>query len=80
MNDFEKMSREISSGGKKSAFNSAVNSTEGKRIGKIVDGEALKRAMAEGDKETMSRILNQVMSTRDGQALVKRISESFGKK
>ncbi|MEF9971354.1 MAG: hypothetical protein RR731_03470 [Oscillospiraceae bacterium] len=56
-----------------------VNSSEGKRIGKMIDGNALKKAAATGDQETMSRILNQVLSTEDGRALVKKISESFGK-
>ena len=40
---------------------------------------ALKKAAMQGDQETLTKILAQVMSTQDGKALVKKISESFGK-
>ena len=44
-----------------------------------MDGNALKKAVAEGDKDTMNRILGQILSTEEGKALAKRISDSFGK-
>lgn len=80
MSDFEKMSKELLTGGKKGAVNSVVNSKEGKNISKMVDGKALKKAAMEGDQETLNRILGQVLSTEDGKAFVRKISESFGKK
>ena len=80
MDNFEKMSKELLTGGKKGAVDSVVNSKEGKNISKMVDGKELKKAAMEGDQETLSRILNQVMSTEDGKAFVKKVSESFGKK
>ena len=45
----------------------------------MIDGDALKKALAEGDSNTMQSILNQVLATDDGKALVKQISERFGK-
>ena len=80
MKEFEKMSRELLTGGKKGAVDSVVNSKEGKSISKMVDGNALKKAAMEGDQETLNRILAKVMSTEDGKAFVRKISESFGKK
>lgn len=79
MKDAEKLGKELFSGDKAGKAKEVINSEAGKRVGKMVDGKALKKALAEGDKDTMSRILNQVMSTDDGKALVKQISERFGK-
>ncbi len=79
MSDFTKMSKELLKGGKAGEINKVVNSPEGKKIGSMVDGNALKKAVAEGDKDTMNRILGQILSTEEGKALAKRISDSFGK-
>lgn len=80
MNSFEKMKGELLKGGNRRELDSVVNSAEGKKIGSMVDGNALKKAVAQGDTETMNRILGQVLATDEGKALAKRISESFGKK
>ncbi|NLH00967.1 MAG: DUF2461 domain-containing protein [Clostridiales bacterium] len=80
MNDFEKMRQELIKNGKADQLKNVVNSAEGQKIGKMVDGNALKKAIAEGDKDTVNRVLAQVLSTDEGKALAKKISESFGKK
>lgn len=80
MSDFEKMSKDLLKGGRQEGLNSVVNSSEGKKIGSMVDGNALKKAFAEGDKDTLNRIMNQVLSTEEGRTLAKKISESFGNK
>lgn len=80
MSELEKMSKELLSNGKAGAVENVVNSKEGKSIGKMIDGNALKKAAAEGDNETLNRILGQVLATDDGKALLKKINESFGKK
>lgn len=79
MKDAEKLEHELFSGNKAGKAKDIVNSKAGRNVGKMVDGNALKKALAEGDKDTMNRILNQVLSTEDGKALVKQISERFGK-
>lgn len=80
MNDFEKMQREMASSDNASKIEQFAKSPEASRIGKIVDGNALKKAAMTGDKETINRILQQVLSTEDGKALAKKIGENFGKK
>ena len=77
MNDFETVSKELLSKGKKDV-EELVNSPTGKQISEIVDGQELKKAISEGDQATMSRILNQVMSTDAGKELVKTVSNKFG--
>ncbi|MEA4896334.1 MAG: hypothetical protein VB064_13900 [Oscillospiraceae bacterium] len=80
MNNFEKMSKELLKGGKAGEISKVVNSSEGKKIGSMVDGNALKKAVAEGDNETVNRIMGQFLSTDEGKSLAKKISENFGKK
>lgn len=80
MKDFDKISKDLLKGGKTNELKNVVNSTEGQKIGKMVDGNALKKAISDGDNDTVNRIMNQVLSTDEGKALAKRISESFGKK
>ncbi len=80
MNNFDKMSKDILKGGKAGKLDNVINSDEGKKIGNMVDGNALKKAVATGDNDTINRILNQVLSTDEGKALAKKISENFGKK
>ena len=80
MKDFDKISKDLFKSGKGSDLKNVVNSSEGQKIGKMVDGNALKKAIADGDNDTVNRIMNQVLSTDEGKALAKKISESFGKK
>ena len=80
MSDIEKMGSELLKGGKAGAINKVVNSPEGKKIGSMVDGNALKKAVSEGDNDTINRIMGQFLSTEEGKSLAKKISESFGKK
>ncbi len=80
MSDFERMSKELFKSKKAGELNKVVNSAEGKKIGSMVDGNALKKAVAEGDNETVNRILGQFLSTDEGKSLVKKISENFGNK
>ena len=79
MSDFDKLSKDILKT-RQSELQSVVNSAEGKNIGKAVDGEALKKAVASGDAVTVNKIMSQFMQTGEGKALVDRINKSFGKK
>ena len=80
MSDFDKMSRELLKGGNADELKKVVNSAEGKKISGMVDGNALKKAVAEGDSGTINRILSQFLSTEEGKALAKKIGDGFGKK
>lgn len=80
MSDFEKLSKELLSGDNAKKVNKIVNSPEGKRIGKTVDGNALKKAAQSGDEKTISNILNSVLATDEGKKLLRRIKEDLGNK
>lgn len=79
MNPLEKLKNEALSGGRAKEIDRVVNSEQGKRIGKMVDGAALKNAVNSGDSATINQIVSQFLSTNEGKALVKQINESFGK-
>ena len=78
MTDFERMQKELSSSKNSADLKKFAQSPEAARIGKTVDGNALKKAAMTGDKETLGRILQQVLSTEDGKALAKMVGENFG--
>ncbi|MDR1131090.1 MAG: hypothetical protein LBL15_01570 [Oscillospiraceae bacterium] len=80
MGIFDKMSKELMSGGKAEELRKAANSAEVKKIAGMVDGAALKRAVEAGDNDTINRVLDRVLATEEGKSLAKKVSESFGKK
>lgn len=77
MKDFDKIQHDFMKSGKAKQFDSIVNSPEGKRLGKTIDGNALKKAASEGDSQTMNKILSQVLSTEDGKKFVQNISKKL---
>lgn len=80
MNDIEGVKKELMNSGRASELKQFVDSPEARNISRGIDGNALKKAVASGDKQAMSNILKQVLSTPDGQLLAKKIGETFGKK
>lgn len=78
MGNFENMSKELLKGEKGKELQKVVNSAEGQKISKMVDGNALKKAVEDGDKNTVNNIMSQFLSTDEGKALAKKISDKFG--
>lgn len=79
MNGFDKMQNELKNSNKSKAIENLAASAEAKRIGKMIDGDELKKAAAAGDKEKLTSILGKVMDTEDGKKLLKIIGENFKK-
>lgn len=80
MKDIESVKKELMASKKSAELAKFAKSPEAARISKAVDGAALKKAAMAGDQETLGNILKQVLSTPDGQALAKKIGETFGQK
>lgn len=80
MKDIEGMKKELMSSGKAAEIKKFAKSPEAARLSRSVDAGALKKAAASGDSEALGQILKQVLSTPDGQALAKKIGETFGQK
>lgn len=80
MGNFENISKELLKGGKGNEIQKIVNSPESQKISKMVDGNALKKAVSDGDNDTVNRIMSQFLSTDEGKALAKKIGDRFGNK
>ena len=52
----------------------AADCDEGRRLASQLDSAALERAVKSGDAQELRKILSQVLSTPDGQALARKIS------
>lgn len=75
MKDFSKYEQEIRKSPKAGKIMEAADSEEGKRLSRMLDSSELERAVSSGDTEAMKKILAQVLSTPDGQALAKKVKE-----
>ena len=80
MGNFENISKELLKGGKGNEIQKIVNSPESQKISKMVDGNALKKAVSDGDNDTVNRIMSKFLSTDEGKALAKKIGDRFGNK
>lgn len=80
MKDIEKVKKELMDSGKGSEIEKLSKSPEAAKLGKMIDTEALKKAASSGDQDALSSMLRQVLSTGEGQNLLKKINDSFGEK
>jgi len=80
MGNFENISKDLLKGGKGNEIQKIINSPESQKISKMVDGNALKKAVTDGDNDTVNRIMSQFLSTDEGKALAKKIGDRFGNK
>ena len=67
----EKMLRES---GKAQELMNAVTAEEGRRLESLIDKDAVRAAVAEGDPAKLAETLRAVLSTGEGRALAEKIS------
>jgi hypothetical protein len=77
--NLEEMKRELAASGKTSQLKKMASSPEAERLAKTIDKNALKSAAARGDEKALGQMLQKVLSTEDGQALLKKVSRNFDK-
>ena len=71
LSDYEK---ELKKSPKAGRLMQAADCDEGRRLASQLDSAALERAVKSGDAQELRKILSQVLSTPDGQALARKIS------
>ena len=71
LSDYEK---ELKNSPKAGRLMQAADCDEGRRLAAKLDSAALERAVKSGDAQELRKILSQVLSTPDGQALARKIS------
>lgn len=80
MKKLEEAKQKLMASGKASELSRLAGSPEAARIKNALDVTALKNAAASGDGETLAALVTQVLTTPEGQALAKKVGETFGGK
>ena len=79
MNSFEQTQRELERQGRGDALRRLADSEDGKRIGRMVDAEKIKRAAQNGDSRALQDILRTVLSTDEGRRLAENVKKMLEK-
>lgn len=80
MQGLEDIGKAIEKSGKASELKALADSPEGRRLSGMLDADAVEKAAKSNDPEALRGILKQVLSTDDGKALAKKLSEMMGSK
>lgn len=80
MSKLDEIKRELFAGENAGKVSAIASSAEGRSVGRMIDGAALKKAAESGDKEALGAMLGKVLATPEGKELVRKVSESFGEK
>lgn len=78
LNELEKQLKNDPKTGK--LVEAAASSAEGRRVMASLDSAAVEKAAREGDAAALKSILSQVLSTPDGKALARKLSQAMGGK
>ncbi len=80
MRDWEALSKELEQSGKAGELKKLANSADGQKLGKMLDGEAVRSAVKNGDTAGLQQMLRGVLSTGEGQRLAAQLRQLMGKK
>lgn len=79
MRDLRDLSRELDSGGKGEAIRRLAESSEGRRLGSLVDAQAAQRALQSGDTAAVRELLGRVLATDEGRRLAENVRKLMEK-
>ena len=78
MQDLEKLEQELRRKGKAEGIRALAESADGQRLGQMIDGGAVERAVKSGDSAALRSLLARVLSTDEGRRLageIRRVME-----
>ena len=73
MQELEALGKELQRRGKTDALKKLADSAEGRRVGQMLDGEAVRRAAQSGDSEAIRKLLGGLLATEDGRRLAQKL-------
>ena len=73
MRELDKLSRELEKSGKGAGLMRLAESEEGQKLGRMLDVDAIRRAVGNGDSETLKTLLSGVLSTDEGKRLTENV-------
>lgn len=79
MQDLESMARELQRQGKTARIRALADSADGRRLGQMIDGTAVEKAVQRGDSAALQQILRGVLGTAEGQRLAENLRKAMEK-
>ncbi len=79
MRDWEALNKELEQSGRAGELKKLANSADGQKLGKMLDEDAVRSAVKNGDTAGLQEMLRGVLSTGEGQRLAAQIRQLMGK-
>lgn len=79
MQDLEKLEQELRRKGKAEGIRALAESADGQRLGQMIDGGAVERAVKSGDSAALQQILRTVLGTDEGRRLAESLRKTMQK-
>jgi hypothetical protein len=79
MLNIEDLSKQLFDEEKQKRMKEIAASPEGKKIAELLDASQVKKAAADGDTQSLQKILAQVLSTEEGKKLAEQVSKAMNK-
>ena len=77
MQRLDELGKKLEQSGKAGELRALAETPEGKKLGAMLDQGKVESAVKSGDTAALQSILRQVLSTNEGKALAKRLSETM---
>ena len=73
MQELEKLEQELLRAGKAREIRALADSADGQKLGQMIDGGAVERAVKTGDSAALQQILRTVLGTDEGRRLAENL-------
>jgi hypothetical protein len=77
--DFDKYAQQLMQGEHGKALEKLTTSEAGIKLASQLNGEALEAAVSSGDGESLSKLLQSVLATPEGQNFARQVQKAVGK-
>ncbi len=77
MRDLENLGKELQRMGKTEKLKGIAESEDGKKIGRMLNAQAVEKAAVSGDTQALKNILFQVLGTEEGRRLAENLKKAM---
>ncbi len=79
MKDLETVAKELAASGRRGELEALASSADGQKLGGMIDGAALEKAVKSGDTAALKSALARLMETPEGRRLAQDVGRIMGK-
>ncbi len=79
MQDLEKLAQALQRQGKADGLRALADSADGRKLGQMIDGAAVEKAVKGGDSAALQQMLRGVLSTDEGRRLAENLRRMMQK-